>query len=136
MKVTVDANILFACLISDGETRRLWFHPELKLFAPKFIFAEFFKYRKLLEKKFGFPKEDFERLLNLAISQVELIPDFELNPFLPASIFLIDDPKDWLYLACALKEDTLIWSNDKGFKRQKRVKTKTTTEMIDELGTL
>ena len=136
MKVTVDANILFACLIKDGETRRLWFHPELKLFAPRFIFAEFFKYRKLLEKKFGSKLGDFGPVLDLVISQVELVSDSELTPFLPASVFLINDSKDWLYLACALKEDTILWSNDKGFKKQKRIKTKTTTEMIKEFGIL
>ncbi|MBU2099761.1 hypothetical protein KKB11_00845, partial [Candidatus Micrarchaeota archaeon] len=67
---------------------------------------------------------------------INFISDQELKPFMPASASLIKDPKDWLYIACALKEDTIIWCNDKGFKKQERIKTLTTTEMKEEFGSL
>ncbi len=134
MKVTVDANILFACLIKDEQTRKTWFSQELRLYAPEFIIDEFLKYKELLRKKSGYNTLEFDRLLKIVISQVRLVPDKELAPFLPAAASLISDQNDLLYMACALKEDTIIWSNDKEFKKQARIKTKTTTEMIKEIG--
>ncbi len=131
MKITVDANILFACLIREGQTRKMWFNPELQLFAPSFIIVEFLKYKKLIQKKFGSKEKEFDRLVELVLNQINFVSDDELKPFLPAAVFLLEDSKDWLYLACALKEDTIVWSNDKGFKKQKRVGVKTTSEMIE-----
>ncbi len=136
MKVTVDANILFACLIKNGCTRRIWFNPELRLFAPKFIVVEFLKYGKTVERKSSGKEADFKKLLNLVLAQVELVPDSELKPYMPAAASLLKDPKDWLYLACALKEDTVVWSNDKEFKNQNRIKVKTTAEMEKTVGIL
>ncbi len=136
MKATADANILFACLIKNGETRKIWFNPKLKLYAPAYIINEFLKYKNQLEKKSALNNQAFEKLLHNAIAQLNLVPDSELNPFLTAAKTLSKDSKDWLYLACALKEDTIIWSNDKEFKNQSRIKIRTTTELMDEAGHL
>ncbi len=136
MKLTVDANILFGCLIKEGKTRKLWFNPELQLFAPKFILTEFLKYRKMVERKSGLNAEKFDKLLELVVSQVKLINSRELKPYIPAVASLVIDDKDWLYLACALKEDTAIWSNDNGFRGQKRVNIFATSELMQMVGTL
>ncbi|MDO8538215.1 MAG: PIN domain-containing protein [archaeon] len=136
MKVTVDANILFACLITDGVTRRIWFNPEISLFAPRFILNEFLKYKQEIVKKFKGTEKEFDQLLEKALLQVKLVSDEDLKPFIPAVKTLIADEKDWLYLACALKEDTIIWSNDNDLKKQSRIKVKTTQELIEEVGTL
>ncbi len=136
MRVTVDANILFAALLKSGTTRELWFGPEIELYAPHFLLKEFKKYANYLKGKFVGSEEEFQTLYNKITAQVFLIEDSELKPFLPAAASLIKDPDDWLYLACALKEDTIVWSEDKGFKTQNRIKTLTTKEMIKEFGRL
>lgn len=136
MRATIDANVLFSALIRKGLTRKIWFGPELSLYAPQFLLVEFHKYGSFLQKKFRGSGEDFKLLSQKLLSQVKFVPDQELKPFLPAAASLIKDSKDWLYLACALKEDTVIWSNDKGFKKQNRVKTFSTAEMREETGTL
>jgi predicted nucleic acid-binding protein len=79
---------------------------------------------------------EFNQLLELTTSQLILVSDAELKPYLPAAASLINDSKDWLYLACALKENAILWSNDKEFKKQTRIKTKTTEEMMKETGQL
>ena len=132
MNITVDANILFSTLLTDGATRRIWFDPNMDLVAPKFLYTEFEKYRPLLEERSNFSKNEFDRLAYLVLEQIRFIPDESLNPFLPAAQSIIADEKDVLYMACALKENTAIWSNDAGFKQQSRVKIKTTTELIRE----
>ena len=134
--VTIDANILFSALLRKGPTRKIWFSPELELYAPLLLLTEFKKYGEFLQKKFVGSKKEFELLSRAVLSQAYLVQDKELEPYLPAAASLLKDPKDWLYMACALKENTFIWSNDKGFKKQKRVKAKTTSEMMEEIGLL
>lgn len=136
MKATVDANVLFSALLKQGLTRRIWFSPQMELFAPAFLLEEFRKYDSFLQKKFSGTPQEFLALCEKLFSQVRFVPDNELKPFLPAAASLSNDPKDWLYLACALKENTEIWSNDKEFKKQKRIKTATTTELAEKEGTL
>ena len=136
MKVTVDANILFSALLKAGLTWKLWFNPTLELYAPGFLVEEFQKHQAFLLKKFGGTAEEFGRLTELLFAQVKFVPEEELNAFMPAARSLLNDLKDLHYLACALKEDTVLWSNDQGFKQQHRTKTLTTTEMKEALGTL
>ena len=136
MKVTVDANVLFSCLIKDGVTRHVWFSPSINLYAPEFLVDEFKKYGPLLLKKYGGGQENFTALSEKILGIVEFTQDKDLAPFLPAASSLLQDKKDVLYLACALREDTIIWSNDKGFKKQRRIEVKNTAEMVEEFGML
>lgn len=136
MKATVDANILFSALLKSGVTRRLWFHPEIELYAPCFLLREFKKHSNYLRNKFAGSNEEFQLLRSRITSQIFFVEDSELKPFLPAAAHLIKDPDDWLYFACALKEDTIIWSEDKEFKKQNRIKVFTTKEMMKEFGML
>lgn len=136
MKITIDANILFSCLIKDSQTRKLFFNPELSIFAPQFISEELIKYLPELRAKAKLSETEFLVLLDKIFRQIKIMPDKDLTPFLPAAASLIKDPKDWLYLACALSEDTIIWTNDKDFKTQSRVKALTTNELSQLIGTL
>ena len=136
MKVTVDANILFSAVIMKGNTRMIWFNLGLELYSPIFIFDEFQKYRNYLFEKSKLNTEEFLSVSNKIFSRTTFVSDENLKPFMPAAASLVSDEKDWLYVACALKEDTAIWSNDKGFKNQRRIKVYTTTEMIKEFGLL
>ena len=136
MKATVDANILFSCIIKEGKSRRLWFSPSINLYAPAFILEEFKKYAPLLLEKYAGKPADFAGIAEKLLGAVEFVTDNELIPFLPAANSLLEDKKDILYLACAIKKDTIIWSNDKGFKRQHRIAAMNTAEMMEEFGML
>ena len=136
MKITVDANILFSALLRNGATRQLWFYSEIESYSQEYLLVEFEKYKPYLRNKFTGTTEEFESFLKKLVSQIRLVKGAELKPFLPAAMSLIADEKDWLYLACALKEDTIIWSNDKEFKKQRRIKVKTTAEMLEYAGFL
>jgi predicted nucleic acid-binding protein len=136
MKITVDANILFACLIKDSTTRKLFFNPALVLFAPEFVVDEFARHLVEVRKKSGLDDEELYRLVSKVLDQLVLVPDKNLRPFLPAAASLIDDPKDWLYISCALREDTIIWSHDADFGTQKRIRIISTKELIGIVGSL
>ena len=52
MKAVIDANIVFAALISaDGLTRELLFSSNLELVSPEFLLEEVEKYRPLITEK-------------------------------------------------------------------------------------
>ena len=136
MKATVDANILFAALIRDSATRRLWLHAGLELFAPEFIIAEFLKHRPLVIRKSGADSDELDRLLQQMLKKVIRVPDAELKLFLSAAQSLCKDPDDTRYLACALTKDTIIWSQDRHFKEQTRIKVRTTAELMAQIGGL
>ncbi len=132
MRLTVDATVFFSALLKEGVTRRLWFNPRIDLIAPEFLLVEFKKYRSELQERFASTMDDFETLTHELFFRVRFVKDEELEPYLPAAAFLVQDAKDWIYLACALKENTALWSNDAELKKQSRVLVKTTTELLDE----
>jgi predicted nucleic acid-binding protein len=136
MRVTVDANVLFACLIKDSTTRRLFFNPALSLFAPEFIVDELLRHILEIREKSGLSNEEFTRLIGKVFSQLKIISDKKLVPFLPAAASLVKDSKDWLYISCALREDTVIWSHDGDFSPQGRVRIVTTKELVVIVGSL
>ncbi len=136
MRVTVDANILFACLIKDSTTRRLVLNPTLTLFAPGFLKDELAAHIIEIKEKSGMNDEELLRMIQKVFAQVTFVPDKDLKPFLHAAASLIADQKDWLYLACALNEDTVIWSNDNDFGPQKRIRVLKTKELMSIVGSL
>ena len=136
MKITVDANVLFACLIKDSATRKLFFNPALSLFSPEFIVGEFARHLVKVRKKSGLRDEELYRLVDKVIGQLVLVPDKDLKPFLPAAASLVDDPKDWLYIACALYKNTIIRSHDLDSGTQKRVRIISTKELMSIIGSL
>lgn len=136
MRVTVDANILFACLIKDSTTRKLFFNPALLLFTPEFIMKEFARHLAEIREKSGLSDDELYRLFEKVLSHLVLVPDKDLKPFLPAAASLVKDSKDWLYLACALQKDTIIWSHDFDFSVQRRVRIISTKELLGIVGSL
>ena len=136
MKVVVDANVLFSSTIKKGLTYRALLNPDLDLCAPRFIAEEFLEHKEEAFLKFGGRREDFDRAVELLFSFIRLVDNSLLLPYLPAARELTTDEDDWLYLACALRENAAIWTQDGGFTGQKRVKILTTAELAKEVGLL
>ena len=135
MKLVVDANILFAALIKNGVTRRLWLCPDVELYAPSFLYAEISKHERMLEEKYaGYPP--LAKLAALLLKRVKFVSDSSFEPFLPAAASLLRDEKDWSYLAAALALNASVWSNDAGFKKQRRVRVFSTAELAEDVGPL
>ena len=135
MKLVVDANILFASLIRDSLTAELLLSDKLTLFAPEFLLDEFLKYEHYILEKSNRSKEDFNHFLSILREEIEIIPEKKINPFIQKAEKFSPDPKDTIYLACALTIEAKIWSNDKKLKEdQDEVEVITTEELIDKVG--
>ncbi len=58
-----------------------------------------------------------------------------ITPFIEKVEKVSPDPKDTVYLACALAINSKIWSNDKKLKEgQEEIQVITTEELINEVG--
>lgn len=88
--------------------KKLFFNPALSLFAPEFIVDEFARHFVEVIEKPGLGDDELYRLVDKVLGQVVLVPDKNLKIFLPAAASLVDDPKDWLYISCALYKNTII----------------------------
>ena len=135
-KVVIDANILFAALIRNSSTRELLFRYPSDILTPVYVFEELQKYWKYLLRKSGLSAMAFNAAFGEIIARITVIPTEQLMPYGPiASAIMCDiDPKDDLYVACALAyPGSIIWSEDKALKRQHRVPVLNTAEMLDLL---
>jgi len=135
LKLVIDANILFASLIKDSLTAELLLSDKLNLFAPEFLFDEFLKYEEYILKKTNRSKEDFTQYLNILKEEIEIVPQNLITPYIERAEKFSPDPKDTVYLACALAIESKIWSNDKRLKEgQKEIEVITTEELINNVG--
>ena len=129
--MVIDANILFAALIKESVTADIIISNRLQLFAPEFLFEEFFKYEKLILEKTHRSKEEFNQFLNILKERIIIIPQEIIIPFLGQAEKISPDPKDNVYLALALAIKSNIWSNHRKLKEeQDDIKVLTTEDVV------
>ena len=134
MKLVIDANALFAALISGGVSRKILFAEGVNFIAPQGLMEAFTKHYPEIRKKSKGDKKGFEQLCQLALGRVTIIKkEYYLDYMIPASK-LTNDQEDWQFIALALSEGCDIWTSDKGFENQKRIRIRTTVELAKEFG--
>jgi predicted nucleic acid-binding protein len=128
----LDTNIIFSSLLKDSTARKIILSDIFELFAPEFLFTEINKYKRTIITKTGLEKNNFEFLLLLLQSHVAVISFKEFSGFLNEAEELMKniDLKDAPFIALALELKIPIWSNDLHFKKQNRVLSYTTDELI------
>ncbi len=133
MLLVVDANIFFSALISRSLTAGLLFSESLELIAPEFLLMKLEEHKEEILFKSSIPEDDFIKSVSLFGDMVDFIPRQEFEEFLVESNKLTQDPDDTEYLALALKFSCPVWSNDKGLKKQSKVKIFSTSDLLQVL---
>lgn len=135
MLLVVDANVLFAAMIKEGDTAEVLVSEQLRLITPEFVLSEFEKHKDEILLKTHRTSVDFAKFLYILENRIEVIPSTEIKPFLRDAESIIHvHPKDVPYFALALKYDCAIWSNEKRLKEhQKRIKVYNTAELLSQL---
>ena len=136
MQLVVDANVLFAAIISRKGTYDLFMDKFLELFAPAGILTEFERHRGEIFRLSGLEENDFEMFLAILLSRIKLIPFEEYEPHIKEAeklCAITESPEDVEYLATALKLCLPIWSNDKALKNQQAVHVFSTDELLKML---
>ena len=136
MKLVVDANILFSCLIKEGINRKLLLESEFAFYTPSEVVEEFLEHLEEIAGKAKVNarllKGKFKELLRM--SHLKVVSWEEFEDYEGRAEKISPDSDDIPYFALALKLNCGIWSNDKLLKRQKKVMIYTTEELVDGIG--
>ena len=134
MKLVVDTNVLFSFFNEKSKARKLSLLPNLELHSPAFSLEEIKKHRSDIIKRFSLSEAQYaliERLLNVV---VKFVKEKEYDLHLSEAKALSFDPDDTDFFALALNLSCAIWSEDKLFKKQSKVKVYSTFELSKEFG--
>ena len=139
MILIVDANVLFSFFSQESIIRTIVVNPklelDLELVAPILLLTELDKHKDEICKKADISKEEYEFPRNTLEVFIKTVPnEFWQDCKAEASKLLKEHPKDIPYFALALKLKSPIWSNEKRFKQQSKVKVYNTSELLKELG--
>ena len=131
MLLVVDANVLVAAMLKDGQTRHLLIFRTHRFVIPEFIFEETKEHLDELSERTGVSSEKLWQTLQELVTQAKItaIKIEEFEDKLQEANVITPDIKDIQYLALALKKDCAIWSNDKELNEQKKVRIITTEEL-------
>ncbi|MBW2975548.1 hypothetical protein KY366_07545 [Candidatus Woesearchaeota archaeon] len=133
MRFILDANPLFSALIKDSFTANVIVNEDIELSAPEFLFDEFLEHREEILAKTKRTERELDGLVDNLKDIIHIVPQREFEPFLEEAKQLTSDEDDVTYLALALKLRIPIWSNDKKFKKQDKVKVYSTGQIKEML---
>ena len=139
--LVVDASILFSFFKHDSDRRRIIEGlPNFgcRLISPKFVFEELSNSKEKI-KKFGKVNElAFTFLFSLLDMKIESFSEDSYKDFLleakKISPHSKQVTKDDPYFALALSLNCAVWSDEKSFKKQSKVKVYSTSELLIEAG--
>ena len=131
--VIVDANKVFAAFIAEGIVHDLLFSGKFKPVGPEKLLEEVEKHKEEIAEKAEKKLEDIELAIKLLEPEFEIFSRLEYTARLSEGLKLAPHPKDVEYFALALKLDFPIWSDEKAFKKQSKVKVFSTSDLISFL---
>ncbi|WP_423999186.1 PIN domain-containing protein [Haloarcula salina] len=137
MMLVIDANVVISALIADSKTRELIVTLEPNLLTPTFVQDEIENYDDLIAEKSGMEPDRVAQFMDLLFQYIEVVPADDFYPAIERAQGAIGDtdPDDVLYLACAIANDTAIWSDDSDFDDQNLVETYSTSDVINSFDT-
>ena len=136
MKLVVDTNRITAALIKDGLARAILTSAGLEFCTIMYVRQEVLKYLSYIMQKSNLPEGTVIELLDLVLQNVRIIPENIIRQQMPeAQMIMADiDPADAPIIACALAiPNNGIWTEDKHFDRQDKVKVWKTGEVLQYL---
>lgn len=135
MRLVVDTNVVFAAMLREGTTRRLFAHPALSLAAPGSLASEIEVHWPELAERASGSEED----LRLVWAQLRgAIREFPLGAFLhdlttAERVLAGIDAEDAPLLALAHALGCPLWTQDKRLRRQSWVEVLDTADLLDRL---
>lgn len=135
MHVVVDSNRIFSALISEGGTFDVFIMNSLfkkfEFAVPEFLFLEVGKHPGEIVSKSRLSREELADVFEFLKEQLTPIPLKQFAVFAPEAEKLAPHGKDIEYFALALSLNCSIWSNEKAFRKQSRVKIFSTEELLN-----
>ncbi|MFO8017457.1 MAG: PIN domain-containing protein [Promethearchaeia archaeon] len=136
MKLIIDTNIIFSGLIRASFTRDILLSIDFTFYLPDYYHTELKKYIPLIREKMGVPLEEVKKTVDLVHEQITFVPEEEYSKKMPEAVKIMGqiDEKDvpFIALALSIKNDG-IWTNDKHFLKQDKLKVYSTADIIEIL---
>ena len=136
MKLIIDTNILISSLLKDSTTREILLNESINFYLPEIVLSEVNKYLPYIIQKSELSEKEIKKLLNTLLENLILVPIDEYEKKMDEGMKIIGkiDEKDTQFIALALSiENDGIWSNDKHFKKQKKIKVFKTIDILNLL---
>ena len=133
MNIVIDANILIAALLKDSKMRELIVNSLHKLLVPEVHFQEIEEHKAELLEKSGLNEEEFDILLMKLSNYFTIAKSDSVLSFIEEAENLMGsiDKDDVPVIATSLAyKNCPIWSDDKHFQQQKKIKVWKTEEII------
>jgi predicted nucleic acid-binding protein len=136
LRLVIDANIILSALIKDSITRKILIGSAMEFYAPGYLIEEVEKYISLVSKKNSLSDQENKKILDILCHYITIVGiefyEEKINEALEIMVKI--DIKDTPYVALALSFDNDgIWSEDKGFFKQDKIKVWRTQEIIEVL---
>lgn len=135
MNIVIDTNIFISALIKEGATREIITDFNYNFLLPEFAFEEIEEHKLEITKKSKLSERDFNILFLRLLRYIRVIPADMISPYREEASKIIGkiDREDVQFIATALAFNCPIWSNDKHFQKQNKIKIFTTKDMMKRL---
>lgn len=130
MKIVVDTNIIVSALIKEGIIRDIILSKDLHLVTVSFTLSKIWKHKEEICEKAGISLRELFVLLDITFKYIKIVNSSFYNEYIEQAKSLIKDIKDVPFLACAIALGCPIWSEDKHFDEQDKVKILKTKDII------
>ena len=134
MKVILDVNIILSALIRDSTTRKIILNSEFDFYFPELSLHKIRKYKDYILEKSGLSEEEYDKILAILFKYIQLVPTEEIEKNWDEAKKIMEhiDKEDVVFIATALSiEDSVIWSDDRHFEKQDKVKVLKTKEIAN-----
>lgn len=133
MLIVLDSNILISSLIKDSITREIILNSNNEFLLPEYSLLEIRRHQNYILSKTQLSKEEFDRLIKKILKYITIVEIGKIINHREKADKIIGyiDKDDVLFVACALTyPGSIIWSEDKHFKLQNKIKVYNTKELI------
>ena len=135
MKLVVDSNRIIAALVKDSYSRKIILHGNLELLAINMSQKYIQKYRKDILSKAKITEEQFNSIFGKLNEKLIKLDDGIIKSRMKEAKEIMDwiDKGDTPFIAAALAAKTGIWSDDKHFEKQNKIKIWKTKDLSQYL---
>ncbi|MBI2135096.1 PIN domain-containing protein [Candidatus Woesearchaeota archaeon] len=133
MKIILDVNIILSALIRDSATRKIILNSQFDFYFPEPSLHKIRKYKDYILEKSGLTGKGYDKLMAILFKYIRLVPTEEIrkNWGKAKKIMEYIDKEDVVFIAAALSiSGSAIWSDDRHFERQDKVKVLKTGDMV------
>lgn len=134
MKLVVDTNRIIAALIKDSASRKVLLSDDINFLTIGLAREEIDEHAAEILKKSNVTRQQLDVLLSLLFSKISVVSDNLVKTKMNEAKKIMDavDKSDTPFIALALAvENDGIWSEDKHFEKQRKIKIWKTGELLE-----